>query len=109
MFAAGYDDGEGKHLSVSMYLMKGLHDDNLTWPLRGKFKVKLLNQISNSEHYSKIFIFDDKTPSYNDNASRVTVGDKTDGWGFHMLVFNEELHKTTKFCTTIYNMSILER
>ena len=71
MFAAGHGDGEGTHLSVSLYLMKGSHDDKLTWPLRRKFKVKLLNQISNSEHYSKIFIFDDKTP--NDNASRVTV------------------------------------
>ena len=98
VFAAGCGDGEGTHLSVSLYLMKGKHDDQLTWPLRGKFKVKLLNQISDSEHYSKIFIFDDKTP--NDNAGRVTEGDKADGWGFHMFISNEELHKTTTFRKT---------
>ena len=98
VFVAGYGDGEGTHLSVSLYLMKGPHDDELTWPLKGKFKVKLLNQISDSEHYSKIFTFDDNTPK--DNAGRVTIGEKADGWGFHRFISNEDLHKTTKFRKT---------
>lgn len=98
VFAAGYGDGEGTHLSVSLYLMKGLYDDELVWPLRGKFKVKLLNQISDSEHHSKILTYDDKTP--DDNAGRVTVGEKADGWGFHRYISNEDLHKTTKFRRT---------
>ena len=34
-------------VSVSLYLMKGPHDDELTW---GKVEVKLLNQISDCEH-----------------------------------------------------------
>ena len=42
----------GDHLSVELYLMKGQNDDELTWPLRGKFEIKLLNQISDSEHHS---------------------------------------------------------
>ena len=48
--AAGHKDGNGKctHLSVFLSLMKGPHDDELTWPLRGRFKVKLFNQISDS-------------------------------------------------------------
>ena len=29
--AAGYNDGKGTHLSMSLYLMKGPHDDELTW------------------------------------------------------------------------------
>lgn len=98
VFAAGYGDGEGTHLSVSLYLMKGLCDDELVWPLRGKFKVKLLNQISDSEHHSKILTYDDKTP--DDNAGRVMVGEKADGWGFHRYISNEDLHKTTKFRRT---------
>ena len=39
------DSSSSSHLSVSLSLMKGPHDDGLTWPLRGEFKVKLLNQV----------------------------------------------------------------
>ena len=98
VFAAGYGDGGGTHLSVSLYLMKGPHDSELTWPLRGKFKVKLLNQFSDSEHHSKILTYDDKTP--DDNAGRVLMGEKADGWGFYRFISNEDLHKTTKFRRT---------
>ena len=52
--AAGYDDGEGTHLSVYLYLKQGPYDDELTWPLSGIFEVKLLNQISNSH---ALFLF----------------------------------------------------
>ena len=47
--AAGHKDGNGKGTHLSVFL-KGSHDDELTWPLKGKFEVKLLNQISDSEH-----------------------------------------------------------
>ena len=39
------------YMSVSLYLMKGPYDDQLKWPLKGHCEVKLLNQISNSEHH----------------------------------------------------------
>ena len=54
--AAGYDDEEGTHVSVYLYLMKGPHDDKLEqsghWPLRGTFTIELLNQLNDSDHYS---------------------------------------------------------
>ena len=37
-------------IAVGAYLMKGDHDDHLTWPVRGTLTVQLLNQISNSNH-----------------------------------------------------------
>ena len=43
--------------------MKGPHDDGLTWPLRGEFEVKLLNQVSDGDHHSETVDFDDDTPS----------------------------------------------
>ena len=61
--AAGNDDGEDTHLSVFLTLMKGPHDDELTWPLRGEFEITLLNQISDSEHLSGIVTFDDSVPN----------------------------------------------
>ena len=32
----------------------------LSWPLRRKFEIKLLNQISDSEHHSRMIMFNDK-------------------------------------------------
>ena len=48
-----------------LYLMRGSHDDELTWPLRGKFKTKLLNQISDSEHHSVTVTCDGRCDIYN--------------------------------------------
>ena len=72
--AAGCGNGKGTHLSVGLFLMKGLHDDELTWPLRGNFEMKLLNQISDSEHHSMTVTFDDNTTGGSDK--RVTKGDR---------------------------------
>ena len=94
--AAGHGDGKSTHLSVFLFLMKGPHDDKLTWPLRGKFRIKLLNQIRNSEHRSLTVTFDDNTLGGSDK--RVTKDDRAaDGWGYHF-ISNEDLHKTTPTC-----------
>ena len=86
--AAGYGVDKGTHLSVFLYLMKGPHDDELTWPLRGNFEVKLLNQISDNEHYSMIIGFDDV---------RVVEGNRaTRGWGYQRFISYE--HKSTPAC-----------
>ena len=91
--AAGYDKGEGTHLSVYLYLMKGPHDNELTWPLRGKFEMKLLNQISDSEHYIVTVTYDDRA---SDAADRVTVGNTSEnGWGYQQYISNKDLHKIT--------------
>ena len=97
VYAAGNGDGKGTHLSMYLYLMKGPHDDELTWPLRVKFEIKLLNQISDSQHYSGIVTYDDNTP--NDYTSRVTKGNKSDnGWGWAQYISNEDLLKITPTC-----------
>ena len=94
--AAGDGGGRGTHLSVFLILMKGLHDDELIWPLRGKFEIKLFNQISDSEHHSV-------TVTYNDNTNgpdhRVMEGDiSEDGWGRPQFISNEDLYDTTLTC-----------
>ena len=94
--AAGICNGKGTHLSAFLYLMKGPHDDELTWPLRGKFEMKLLNQISDSKHCSKLLTYDGNTPL--DNDKRVTKSDRAAGWGSYCFISNENLHKTTPTC-----------
>ena len=48
----GCNNGKGTHLSVYLYLMEGPYDDMLSWPLKGKFKVTLLNQVGDINHHS---------------------------------------------------------
>ena len=96
--AAGNGDGTGTHLSWFLFLMKGPHDDELTWPLRGKFEIKLLNQISDSEHHSVIMTYGDRA-SDNNAAGRVTVGNRSEtGWGWPRYTSNEHLNKITPTC-----------
>ena len=61
IYAAGADDGEGDHVSIYLYLVKGPFDDNLEqsghWPLRGTFTIELINQFNNSDHYSRMIQF----------------------------------------------------
>ena len=48
---------DGGTISVSLYLIKGPHDDRLQtaglWPLSGNFTIELLNQLSDRDHYSQ--------------------------------------------------------
>ena len=95
--AAGDGDGEGTHLSWFLFLMKGSHDDQLTWPLKGKFLIKLLNQISDSEHYSMDINYNDNVPIEYKN--KVTQDDKATGaWGQPEFISNKGLHTTTATC-----------
>ena len=95
--AAGFGDGKGTHLSASLFLMKGPHDNELTWPLRGKFEMKLLNQISDSEHHSRTVTYSDTKPAIS--ASRVTEGNRSDnGWGIRQYICNENVNKITPRC-----------
>ena len=94
--ATGDGKGNGTHLSLYLYLMKGPHDDELTWPLRGKFEIKLLNQISDSEHHSRIFIYryDD-----DDTTTRVIKGNRNEyGWGYDQYISNNHINMVTSVC-----------
>ena len=92
--ADGHGDGESTHLSVFLYRMRGLYDDELTWPLRGQFEIKLLNQISDSEHHSVMIAYDDDTP---DNCNGRVIGASNrgeNGWGSQEYISNEDLNKS---------------
>ena len=81
------DDNYG--LSLGLQLMKGPHDDKLSWPLRRKFEIKLLNQISDSDHHTGMLMFSGKV------AGRVTT-DITQGLGFPKFIALEVLKCATK-------------
>ena len=53
----GHDLGSGTHVSVDAYLMKGEHDDQLTWPVKGILSVQLFNQISSDSNHGGLVKF----------------------------------------------------
>ena len=38
------------YFALSVYLMRGEHDDRLAWPFRGDITVQLVNQINDQNH-----------------------------------------------------------
>jgi len=97
VYPAGYGPGVNTHLSVFLRIMKGSHDDKLAWPLRGRFEVKLLNQINDREHYSQTVIYDHHTPG--DAECRVNdCGISGRGWGKQLFVSNEDLSEVSTMC-----------
>ena len=94
----------GTYLSCYLYLTKGPHDENLTWPFKENFEIKLLNQIGDNQHHSTFvtycsIVIDDST-----GRSTVRKGSKTSrGWGKFRFISSEHLHKTTTTCQFIKN------
>ncbi len=67
--AKGYGVGEGSHVSVFAWIIKG---DELNWPFVGKVTFKLLNQLEDKNHHSNVVKL---TPEVNN----INVGDC---WGW---------------------------
>jgi len=66
----------------------------IKWPLRGKFEIKLLNQISDSQHHSGALTYDDHTPDeYTKRVAEDEIAEN--GWGYSQCISNENLYKTT--------------
>ena len=97
VYASGNGNGKGTHLSVFLSVMKGSHDDELTWPPRGKFEIKLLNQISDSRHYSVIVIYDNDTPAIYTHQV-LGSGIAQEAWGHPLFISNEDLLNTFTTC-----------
>lgn len=57
VYVNGSGDGKGTHLSVFVHILKGKHDDYLSWPFLGKVNFSLLNQVSDSGHVEQLISF----------------------------------------------------
>ena len=91
VYAAGYGDGEGTHVSVYLHLMKGPHDDKLEqsghWPLRGTFAIELLNQFTGNDHYTRSMLLSGYLCS--ECINRVVEGDMVTGVGFDQFISHD--------------------
>ncbi len=57
VYANGKHGGEGTHVSVYVYLMKGPNDDSLSWPFTGTVTFELLNQLEDKNHDNRRLTF----------------------------------------------------
>ena len=108
--ANGCEDGEGTHVSVFVFLMKGENDDNLVWPFQGEVTITLLNQLEDTKHQTDMTIFDsDESDDYN---SRITDDDEMceSGYGSSQFVSHEELsHRADTNCQYLKDDSLYFR
>ncbi|XP_065901180.1 TNF receptor-associated factor 4-like [Dysidea avara] len=92
--ASGCGAGKDSHMSAFIFVMKGPHDDELSWPLREQFEIKLLNQVCDGDHRVLTCNFDDTVPSSISgrviSASRAEVG-----WGYPKFITIDDLSKNT--------------
>ncbi len=83
----GCDDGEGTHVSVFACLVKGEHDDTLTWPFTGAVTFELLNQIEDKNHLKKTTLFLRDFVA----SQRVFNDEITEGHGYTMFISHQGL------------------
>ena len=62
------------YFAVSVYLMRGEHDDRLMWPFRGGITVQLVNKGSDQKYQEHTYTFNDKSPI--SSCSRVTSAER---------------------------------
>ena len=98
--------GFQEHVGLLMYIMCGPYDDDLRWPLRAKFQITLLNQITDCEHHTVTMTYNNSTPNasadrrYEDNEELCNPVECK-------LISKRKLHKTTPTCAYLKNNSIL--
>ena len=49
----GCGASKGTHISVYAKVLDGKYDDDITWPFQGKVTLDLLNQLENTNHYTR--------------------------------------------------------
>ena len=108
VYANGTSDGEGTHVSVYTYLMRGEFDSHLKWPFRGDITIQLLNRLENRRHHSMTINYNDKREDVY--AGRVTVGEKALGWGIKQFISHSLLNfNRSKNCQFIKNDDLIFR
>ena len=86
-------NGTGSHVSVYVYLMRGVNDDRLVWPFQGSVSIQLVNQ---KKHNKTVVIEFDKKAAASGRADRVIMEDtKEVGWGFSQFVSHRRVEKVS--------------
>lgn len=91
IYANGFGEAKGTHVSSFTCIMKGEHDDKLSWPFQGKITVELLNQNADKDHHMHEFSYT-KDCKY---GYQVEIGEKNYGWGFSEFISHSVLNQVS--------------
>ena len=91
VMANGFGSGEGTHVGVATYMMKGEFDDHLQWPFKGVVTVQLINQRDGGVDVDEEVV--------KENASGKAFMHLLErkrsvhGWGIPQFVYHSDLYK----------------
>ena len=115
VYANGDGSGEGTHLSLYVYLLKGEYDDQLQWPFNANITVQLLNWSGDNGHEEKTIPHHSSPLDYR---IRVTEGDiALGGMGYCQFIAHSVLESVTgniqfvtddKICFMIIKVNIID-
>ena len=105
VYATGEGKGKGTHLSCFLFLLKGLYDNQLIWPMRGRLEIKLLNQIDESQHYSMALAYNHLTPDSCAGRATTECYQKR-GWGLPLFISNGDLYRDIFSCQYLKDDSL---
>ena len=89
VFPNGNRSGENTHISVYVNVLKGEYDDQLSWPFRGDFTIRLLCN-NNSETLYYVVSFNERV--HPRVSGRVVKGDKLiQGFGIDQFISQDAL------------------
>ena len=94
VYANGYGDGKGTHLSVFTYLMQGPYDDDLMWPFQGVITIQL-NQLEDGNHHTHTINFTEITD--HTVINKVTSDERAgSAWGTYTFLPHTQLDLNSK-------------
>jgi len=92
------NSGDHKHLSVFLNLKQGPHDQELPWPMTGRYEVRLLNQLNDSEHHCVV---------EDIKAARISTSWETWAvWTCYEFISLHDLQKITDSCQYLKDDSV---
>ena len=108
--ANGWDSGEGSHVGVAVFMMKGEFDSHLKWPFRGEITVELVNQKEGGEKYERKPFQRIDSDMQNENFQRVTEGDRAEiGLGLPEFISHSDLYKPEEDKEYLVNDTLIFR
>ena len=112
--ANGWDAGEGTHVGVCVYMMKGEFDSHLKWPFKGEITVELVNQKEGGKNYAKNYAIKPvkhrDSEKYNEDFQRVTEGERAEtGWGYPQFLSHADLYKPEEGKEYLLNDTLIFR
>ena len=93
--ANGVGEGADAHVSVYVNLMRGEHDDKLTWPFLGDITMQLVNQNSDQDHVEETLDFTEEDAADGETSSRVMSEERARfALGYRMFISHAKLEST---------------